>query len=96
MELEEDSLHDLTVDIAAGEAVGVNGIDVESAAARGDRIELKIGSPFRWSRRPVAAFLRVPPGRRFALFTNGQDAGSYSSAELGKGVALPVSFPRAR
>ncbi len=96
VELEEDSLHDLTVDIAAGEAVGVNGIDVESAAARGDRIELKIGSPFRWSRRPVAAFLRVPPGRRFALFTNGQDAGSYSSAELGKGVALPVSFPRAR
>lgn len=91
VELEEEYLHDVAVDVAAGRAVGVNGIDVKGMALSGGRIELRLASPFPWPRPPVAAFLRVPPGRRFALRVNGRDAGSFPSAGLERGVVLRVA-----
>jgi hypothetical protein len=90
VEIEEDYLPDVMVDVSAGRAVGVNGINAMDCSVTGDNIELKVNTPFGWSRRPVAAFRRVPATRRYRVVLNGQSAGVYTSAELESGVALPA------
>jgi hypothetical protein len=89
VEIEEDYLRDVIVDVSAGRAVGVNGINATDCSVTGDKIDLKLNTPFGWSRPPVAAFRRIPAARRYRVVVNGQSVGVYTSAELQSSVALP-------
>jgi hypothetical protein len=93
VEIEEDYLRDVVVDVAAGVAVGVNGIDVAQCSVRDGEISLRLTSPFRWSRPPVAVFRRCDPNRRFRVRINGIDLGKIQGDALASGVAVPGFRP---
>ena len=88
IEIEETFLRDAIVDVAAGRAVGVNGLNVVRCAVRGGRIRLEISTPFAWTRQPVVVFRRTEPARRYQILLNGSEAGTWIGADLEKGVPL--------
>jgi hypothetical protein len=90
IEIEEDYLRDAVVDVAAGRGVGVNGLDLTECAVADGQIRLKLASPFAWSRKPVVVFHRTEPARRYRVFLNGIEAGSWSGAELENGIPLAL------
>jgi hypothetical protein len=89
IEIEEDFLRDVVVDVAAGVAVGVNGIDVPECGVRDGEISLRLTSPFRWSRPPVAVFRRCDPTRRYRVRIDGIDLGEIRGDALARGVEVP-------
>jgi hypothetical protein len=89
VELEHDFLRDLVVDVAAGTAVGVNGLDVASCEVSGDGVALLVTSPFTWSRAPVAVFHRGDPARSYRIRINGLDLGAFPADTLASGLDLP-------
>ncbi len=94
IEIEEEFLRDAVVDVAAGRGVGVNGIDVEFCAVDADGIVLRLSSPFRWNRPPTLIVHRALPEQRYRLLVNDADAGTWSGAELRRGVPLGAGpFP---
>jgi hypothetical protein len=88
IEIDEDFLRDAVVDVAAGRGVGVNGINVNACGIHGDRIALRLSSPFPWRRQPVVVFHRADPERLHRLLVNDKDAGTWSGADLARGVLL--------
>ena len=88
IEIEEDYLHDAVVDVAAGRGVGVNGLNVVRCAVHGSQIQLEIRTPLAWARQPVVVFCRAEPARRYQVLLNGAEAGSWSGADLEKGIPL--------
>jgi hypothetical protein len=93
IEIEEDYLRDAVLDVAAGRGVGVNGLDVSECAVEDGQIRLKLASPFAWNRKPVVVFHRSEPARRYRVFLDGIEAGSWSGVELEKGIPLPPGKP---
>jgi hypothetical protein len=88
IEIEERYLRDAIVDVPAARGVGVNGLNVVRCAIQGSQIRLEIRTPLAWTRRPVVVFRRAKPARRYQLFVNGADAGSWSGADLEQGIPL--------
>ena len=91
IEIEEDYLHDAAVDVPAGRGVGVNGLNVIRCAVDGSQIRLEIRTPFAWTRQPVVVFRRAEPTRRYQVLLNGAEAGSWSGADLEKGIPLSLA-----
>jgi len=91
IEIEEDYLRDAVVDVASGQGVGVNGLDVTECAVQGSNIQLRFTSPFPWRRRPVFVFHRCEPGQQYRLHVNGAELGVWRSEDLEKGIELPFS-----
>lgn len=89
IELESDFLGDLAVDVHAGVAVGVNGIDVDSCVIANGSIDLRVASPFEWKRAPLATFHRCEPGRSYHVRVDGSDLGTWTAEQLAKGIELP-------
>ena len=89
IEIEEDYLRDAVVDVAAGRAVGVDGLGVTGCSVSGGDISLVFASPFAWRRRPVFAFHRCEPSKRYRIFANGAELGSWRGDELEKGIPIP-------
>jgi hypothetical protein len=79
------------VDVAAGQGVGVNGLDLTACAVEDGQVRLKLASPFAWNRKPVIVFHRTEPARRYRVLLDGIEAGSWSGAELEKGIPLGLS-----
>ena len=90
IELEEDFLHDAVVDVAAGHAVGVNGIDITECNIAGSQIRLALTSPFRWSRSPVVVFRAAVADRMYRIVVNGVDVGVVAGKGLAAGIPVPA------
>jgi hypothetical protein len=88
IEIDENFLRDAVIDVAAGRGVGVNGLNITRCAVHGNQIRLEIYTPFAWARRPVVVFRRTEPTRRYQVLLNGAEAGSWSGADLEKGIRL--------
>jgi hypothetical protein len=88
VEIEEDFLRDAVVDVAAGRGAGVNGLNITECTVRDGQIRLKLDSPFSWRRKPTVVFRRTEPGRQYRVYVNGTDAGTWSGADLEKGILL--------
>jgi hypothetical protein len=89
VEMYEPTLHDATVDLAAGRAVGVNGLDVAECRVSDGEVRVKFDSPFAWNRDPIFVFHRGDPARKYTIYLNGRLAGSGTGAELeGKPLAV--------
>ena len=78
------------MDVAAGHAVGVNGIDITECNIAGDRIRLGMTSPFRWARKPVVVFRGAAADRRYRLVVNGAEIGVVAGKDLTAGVPVPA------
>jgi hypothetical protein len=89
VEIEADYLRDAVVDVSAGVGVGVDGLNVTECRVREGEIQLRITSPFRWRRQPVAVFRRCDPTRSYQVHINGIDMGSLRGDTLENGVAIP-------
>jgi hypothetical protein len=91
IEIEGDYLHDAIVDVAAGQGVGVNGLNLTECIIRAGRIRMSLSSPFKWPRPPVIVFRRTDPSRSYEVLVNGSKAGSWRGEELEKGISLPFA-----
>jgi hypothetical protein len=90
IEIDEAYLRDAVVDVAAGQAVGVNGLNVTACAVQGGEIHLAFSSPFRWRRPAAFAFHRCDPQKAYRIIANGADLGSWRGAVLETGIAVPA------
>lgn len=90
IEIEEDFLRDVVIDVAAGRAIGVNGLNATGFTKKGARIDLEINTPFTWPRPPVAVFLHADPQTTYQIRLNGALLGSWKGAVLRKGIAVPI------
>ncbi len=90
IELEEDFLHDAVVDVTAGRAVGVNGIDISEYDNTDGQIRLTMTSPFVWTRKPVVVFRGVEAARQYRIRVNGADVGTFEEKSLTAGISVPV------
>jgi hypothetical protein len=90
IEIEEDYLHDAIVDVAAGRGVGVNGLNLTGCTAGAGEVRLQISSPFAWKHAPVVVFRHTEPARRYRIFVNGAEAGTWGSQDLENGIPLPL------
>ncbi|MGD0088459.1 MAG: hypothetical protein ABSE73_00935 [Planctomycetota bacterium] len=88
IEMEEDFLRDAIVDVAAQRGVGVNGLDLTECQLAGDKLALKLSSPFDWPRKPVLMLRGAAPEKRYTLVINEAVVGTFGGAELGKGVEV--------
>ena len=94
IEIEEDYLRDAVVDVAAGRAVGVDGLDVTGCTVKDGEIRLLFASPFAWRRAPVFAFHRLEPLRSYRVVANGADLGAWRGDDLEKGIPVPLAGER--
>jgi hypothetical protein len=90
IEIEEDLLRDAVVDVHEERGVGVNGLNVIECDISGDRISLRIESPFRWTRKPVLIFHHTVPTQPYRLVVNGMQVGTFVGADLEHGVPVPM------
>jgi hypothetical protein len=91
IEIDEDYLHDAAVDVAAGRGVGVNGLNLTECRVSRGQIHLSFSSPFKWNRAPIVVFHGTKPSRRYHIYANGSDAGSWRGAVLENGIPLPFA-----
>lgn len=89
IELESDFLGDLAVDVGAGIAVGVDGIDVASCEVGKASIDLKMSSPFEWTRAPIATFHNGKAAVSYRVRVDGHELGAWTGAQLAKGIEVP-------
>lgn len=94
IEIEEDYLHDAAVDVAAGHAVGVDGLNVTECRVTDGEIHLGFSSPFAWRRSPVFVFHQCEPLRSYRLFANGANMGVWRGDDLERGMAIPLAGAR--
>ena len=94
IEIDGEFLHDAIVDVASGTGVGINGLNVAKCEVGNGKIKIEINSPFQWQREPVVTFRNVRPSASYALAVNGITIGTYQSAELEKGIAVPLKNGR--
>jgi hypothetical protein len=90
IEIEEEFLRDAVVDVVEKRGVGVNGLNLIACDVSEDGISLKMGSPFHWTKEPVVIFHGAVPTQHYRLTVNGTEIGTFSGAELGRGIAVPV------
>ncbi len=90
VEVEEERLRDIIVDVKAGRAVGVNGINATECSVRSGAISLTLNTPFSWKRPPVAVFRNLGPEKRYRVIANGNTVGEFSAGELERGIPLPA------
>ena len=91
IEIEEDYLRDAVVDVASGQGVGVNGLNVTECTIQNGDIRLGFTSPFPWQRSPVFVFHRCKPLQQYRLYVNGTKRGVWRGEEMEKGIKLPLS-----
>jgi hypothetical protein len=89
VEIEDAFLRDAVVDVVAGCAVGVNGLNVTGCAVAGRTIRLDFSSPFRWKRPPVFVFHRCAPSGTYRIVSNGADLGTFRGDVMERGIAVP-------
>jgi hypothetical protein len=94
IEIEQDFLQDAIVDVTAGRGVGVNGLNLTECNVRGREFNLRLSSPFLWKRAPLVVFRHTEPVRKYRIFVNGAEAGTWSGADLEQGVPLPAKRAR--
>ncbi len=94
IEIEEEFLHDAIVDGASGTGVGVNGLNVTGCELGDGKIAIEINSPFAWQREPLVTFRNAGSSASYTLTVNGSRIGTYQSAELEKGIAVPLTKGR--
>src|ERR1019366_2665809 len=94
IEIEEDYLRDAVIDVASGQAVGVDGLDVTECTVRGAEIHLSFSSPFRWKRSPVFVFHKCEPMRAYRIFANGSELGAWRGDELERGIEISGAGPK--
>jgi hypothetical protein len=94
IEIDEEFLRDAVVDVASGAAIGVNGLNITRCQVGEGTIAMEINSPFQWQREPVITFRNVGPSASYALAVNGMAVGIRGSAELEKGIAVPLKNGR--
>ena len=88
IEMEADFTRDAVVDVSAGRAVGVNGLDAVECRIAGENIALRLTSPFNWPRKPVVVFRHAAPDKRYTLTVNGSVPTTCTPAELERGVEI--------
>jgi hypothetical protein len=74
-----------------GRGIGVNGLNLTECTLDPGQIGLRISSPFAWKRAPVVVFRHTEPSRRYRVFVNGVEAGTWRGADLEKGVSLSLA-----
>jgi hypothetical protein len=90
IEIEESYLRDAVVDAAAGQAVGVNGLNVNTCTVHGGDIHLGFSTPLKWRRMPVFAFHQCNPAQTYRIFANGVELGVWRGDELERGIEVPA------
>jgi hypothetical protein len=90
IEIEEDYLHDGIIDVAAGRGIGVNGLNLGGCSISEGHIQLSLSSPFKWKRPPVIVFRRTESSRRYQVYVNGVEVGSWRGEDLEKGIPLSL------
>ena len=96
IEIEDDYLHDAVVDVAAGRGTGVNGLNLTECTVGGGQIRLQISSPFDWKRAPVVVFRHIEPARRYQVYVNAAEAGTWRGEDLEKGIPLSLDKERSK
>jgi hypothetical protein len=91
IEIDEDFLRDAVVDVAEGQAVGVNGLNVTHCTEHGGEIHLDFSSPIRWTRAPVFVFHRCDPAQAYRIVANGGELGTWKGSELERGITIPLA-----
>jgi len=89
IEIEESYLRDAVVDAAAGQAVGVNGLNVTACTVGGGEIHVGFSSPFTWRRPPVFVFHQCSPTQTYRIFANGSELGAWKGDALERGIGVP-------
>jgi hypothetical protein len=86
IEMEDAYLRDAAVDVAAGRATGVNGLNVTGCSVEGRTLRLEFSSPFTWNRPPVFVFHGCAPTGSYRIIANGADMGSFRIEDLERGI----------
>jgi hypothetical protein len=94
IEIDEDYLRDAVVDVAAAQAVGVDGLNVTGCAVESGVIRLQFSSPFAWTRAPVFAFHGCEPMKGYRIVANGTELGSWRGDALNLGIPIPGIIPK--
>jgi hypothetical protein len=90
IEMEEDLLHDAICDVKAERCAGVNGLNILHSSITGQKILLKVESPYVWHRTPVFAFRGAQPSDTYSVSINGHAAHSYSGKKLASGIPVDI------
>jgi hypothetical protein len=96
IEIEDDYLQDAVVDVAAGRGTGVNGLNLTECTVGDGQIRLQISSPFAWKRAPVVVFRHIEPARRYRVYVNAAEAGTWRGEDLDKGIPLSLDNERSK
>lgn len=88
IEMEEEFLRDGIIELAAGRAIGVNGLNLGDCSVGDGTIRFSLSSPFQWKRPPVLVFRPVTSDRRYQVHVNGKEIGSWRGEELAKGIRV--------
>ena len=88
IEIEEDFFRDAIVDVAAGRGVGVNGLNVVRCTVHEGGIPALKSARRLHGRGSRWLFSAAPSRRALPDFLNGAAAGSWSGADLAKGIPL--------
>ena len=91
IEIDRDYLGDAVVDVAAGRAVGVNGINVTACQVAAGHVRLTMNSPFAWTRPARVVFRNTAAGERYGLSVNGRELGEHSSGEMASGIEVSMT-----
>jgi hypothetical protein len=91
IEFEDEYLRDAVCDVRSERCVGVNGLNITSWEMAGDgQIELKMDSPYHWTRKPEIVFHNVEANRGYKISVNGSPPQSFSGKQLESGVAVAM------
>jgi hypothetical protein len=92
----QDYLRHAVYDVHDQRCAGINGLNVTKWDIDGDRIDMQIGSPYLWTRKPEIIFHGTQPARRCKVSMNGSPLPTFSGAELELGIstAMPIHSPR--
>jgi len=88
IEIDHDVLRDAVVDVRAGRGVGVNGLDLTACTVEQHTIRFDLRTPFDWPHSPTVVFNHAVPTSRYVVHVNGTVAGTWSGAELARGVPI--------
>ena len=91
IEIEHDYLGDAVVDVKAGRAVGVNGINVTGCQVAAGHVRLTMNSPFAWTRPARVVLRNATVGERYQLSVNGRELGEQSAEAMERGIEVALT-----
>jgi hypothetical protein len=88
IEIDNDYLGDAVVDLTAGRAVGVNGINVTACQVEAGHVNLAMNSPYAWARPSRVVLRNAAAGQRYRLSINGRELGEHGGPEMERGIEI--------